>query len=232
MPVCSSKGSTLGSNCCFALRWIQKSRHKGGHASVAWKNNTRRSQFDCTSTGINMLPISRGRCKSFSCKCEAIFYLRQHLFSLESLSWVLGRVLAVWHRMKICRCICWRGQMKSGVSRKAFHSARINQIVLSFKVSRMSKARWIYRLKTIWSQLESVSTGVCIILNFTNWNWSTPGSKFTCCSGTRPGLNRSAYCIYKRWMYSEESVVHNSTVCILFHANTFEESARVKDNFI
>lgn len=33
-----------------------------------------------------MLAVSRGRCKLFSCKCEAIFYSRQHLFSLEPLS--------------------------------------------------------------------------------------------------------------------------------------------------
>lgn len=73
-----------------------------GHASHAQKKRRKNSNnnssdfnqegagFDCTSAGINMLPISRGRCKLFSCKCEAIFYLRQHLFSLESLSRVLA----------------------------------------------------------------------------------------------------------------------------------------------
>lgn len=55
----------------------------------------RNRDFTKGRSGINMLPISHGRCELFSCKCEAIFYLRQHLFSLESLSWVLGRALTV-----------------------------------------------------------------------------------------------------------------------------------------
>lgn len=42
-----------------------------------------------------MLAVSRGRCKLFSCKCEAIFYSTQHLFSLEPLSRVGGEV-CVW----------------------------------------------------------------------------------------------------------------------------------------
>lgn len=49
--------------------------------------------FDCKARRINMLSVSRGRCKLFSCKCKAIFYLRQHLFYLESLS--LAGALAV-----------------------------------------------------------------------------------------------------------------------------------------
>ncbi len=114
-----------------------------GHASHAQEQwfHQEETGFDCTGRGINMLPVSRGRCKLFSCKCEAISYLRQHLFSLESLSWVLAGALAVWQRMKICGGICRIGQMRFRVDQEFEIDASWQQCIRLFS---FCVAIWVF----------------------------------------------------------------------------------------
>lgn len=62
---------------------------------------TKNGQVDCTGRGINMQPISPGRCKLFSCKSTSIFYLK-HVFSPSRAIVAAAGEQAAWRRMKIC----------------------------------------------------------------------------------------------------------------------------------